>query len=132
MARLKEALGKLKDRTDLLVGFAPPLYDAGCQLLLDNPKQASFWKAYLDKAPQWFAELNQPFADCSSPSKLGLDDRSMLDGCHGEEVVAAHVLLALLRDRRVTLALPKAEHQIRQALASPNSNLWYLDFGAVP
>jgi hypothetical protein len=78
------------------------------RLLETDPRHRRFWFQYRERLERTFDELGLPYVDASSPGRMGLDDRYMIDGIHGGETLHVHVLRRMLRDPRVAEALPEA------------------------
>jgi hypothetical protein len=124
---LRDALSKLRDRGILVVGFAPPICSEGVRLLETDPRHRRFWFQYRYRLERTFGELDLPYVDASSPGRIGLDDRYMIDGIHGGETLHVHVLRRMLHDPRVAEALPEATGVLDAALGSSRTNFWSAD-----
>jgi len=129
VARLRRGLLRLRGRGCLVVGFAPPVYSGAAALLEQDERHRRLWREYREVLPRLFAALDMPYVDASTPARLGLDDRYLLDGFHPEETFLVHLLRRMLQDPRVAGALPTAGAAVERALASPRTNYWHADLG---
>jgi hypothetical protein len=124
---LRDTLLRLRERGTLVVGFAPPICSEGVRLLESDPRHRRFWLQYRERLEGVFEELGLPYVDASSPARIGLDDRYMIDGIHGGETLHVHVLRRMLDHPRVAEALPEAASILDAALGSSRTNFWSAD-----
>jgi hypothetical protein len=129
---LEQSLDTLAARGVLVAGFLPPLSAEAAALLEADPRQRVLWREYRRRVAGVFRARGLPFVDASTTAALGLDDRYLVDGAHGEETFHLHLLRRLLRDPRVRAAAPGAPAAVEAALASPRTSFWYADYGAAP
>lgn len=125
--QIRRGLMRLKERGCLVVGFAPPFSSESAILMKTLPSQSGLWSEYQERIPDLFRDLDLPFIDASTPSKLGLDDRYMSDGYHAVETLHLHLLLRMLADDRVHRALPSARVAVEKLLRAPQTNYFYVD-----
>jgi hypothetical protein len=128
LAALRGSLAGLSRRGVLVLGFAPPLSDEAAALLAADARHQRLWRGYREEVPALFLAMELPFVDASTPATLGLDDRYMRDGFHGEETLHLYILRRLLADSTVAAALPTARCSVERAIASPGTNMWFPDF----
>lgn len=124
--RLRSAIRTLSERGVLVIGFMPPVATPVARALAEDEVQRGIWAEYQVKVRDAFRELNLPFVDASTPDRIGLDDRYMVDGFHALETFHAHLVLRMLEDPRVAAAMPHARDASIFLVRSEGTNPWYL------
>jgi hypothetical protein len=127
LAMLASVLDEYQRQHRLVIGYLPPFSTAVAQQLASDPRQAVFYGEFRQVVPALFAAHAFPVVDASDTRALGMDDRGMSDGFHGEETLHARVVRLMLRDPRVWQAFPDADAVIARALESPRTNAWQVD-----
>jgi hypothetical protein len=127
LERLQRALTRLRSRGIQVIGFAPPICSEGVRLLDTEPRQSGLWNAFRSRVAAVFAAEGLSFFDASSPDRLGLDDRYMIDGIHAEETFHVHLLRRMLDDPRLAALLPGTLPVLDAALSSPKTNFWHAE-----
>ncbi len=127
LATLALVLDEYRRQGRLVIGYLPPFSSAVAELLASDPRQAEFFAEFRQRVPALFAAHAFPVVDASDTRALGMDDRAMSDGFHGEETLHARVVRLMLRDPRMREAFPDADAIVERALASPRTNAWQVD-----
>lgn len=123
--QLERAISGLRNRGVRVIAFLPPFSNEVAEIIQSSPEQRRIWAEYREIVPQLFKKLEVPCLDASTPARLGLDDRYMVDGFHGEETMHLHILKHLLELPECAGFFPDAAATIDTALASKETNFWY-------
>jgi len=130
LALLDLVLARYRQKHVFVIGYLPPFSSEVLAQLQTDARHSHLWSAFRQRMPDLFASHGFPLIDASDAASIGMDDRALSDGFHGEETFQVHVLKALLRDERVRAVLPGAEAALDRALASPRTNYWVPDLGS--
>jgi len=127
LATLAAVLDAYGRQQRLVIGYLPPFSTAVADELRSDARQSAFFAEFRRVVPALFSERGFPLVDASQLGDLGMDDRAMSDGFHGEETIHARVMQTMLRDRRVHEMFRGADTALERALASPRTNDWQVD-----
>ena len=127
LATLAAVLDAYRQQQRLVIGYLPPFSTAVAHELRSDARQSAFFAEFRRVMPVLFGERRFPLVDASELSDLGMDDRAMSDGFHGEETIHARVMQMMLRDQRVHDMFRGADTALERALASPRTNDWQVD-----
>jgi len=127
LTMLTSVLDAYRSQHRVVIGYLPPFSSAVAETLESDPRYASFFAEFRRVVPSLFAERQFPLVDASDTSAVGMDDRAMSDGFHGEETLHARVVRVMLREPRLRALFPGADAALEQALASPRTNDWQVD-----
>lgn len=128
LEQLKRAILQLRRRGVFVIVILPPVADEIAALLTVSPGQQKIWAEYKTVLPDMFKQLDLPILDASTPSNLGLDDRYMADGFHGEETLHLHLIKKLIQNERVAMLFPRAASLVDKALSYSQTNYWFPRF----
>jgi hypothetical protein len=130
LALLDLVLARYRQKQVFVIGYLPPFSSEVLARLRIDGRHSRLWSAFRQRMPEMFAAHGFPLIDASDAASIGMDDRALSDGFHGEETFQVHVLKVLLRDERIRAVLPGAEAALDRALASPRTNYWQADLGS--
>jgi hypothetical protein len=130
LALLDLVLARYRQKRVFVIGYLPPFSSEVLTQLETDGRHSHLWSAFRQRMPEMFAAHGFPLIDASDAASIGMDDRALSDGFHGEETFQVHVLKALLQDERIRAVLPGAEAALDRALASPRTNYWEADLGS--
>ena len=130
LALLDLVLARYRQKHVFVIGYLPPFSSEVLAQLETDGRHSRLWSAFKRRMPEMFAAHGFPLIDASDAASIGMDDRALSDGFHGEETFQVHVLKALLRDERIRAVLPGADAALDRALASPRTNYWVPDLGS--
>lgn len=106
VAKLAAFLEDMKAQGITVAGYAIPLEPEVFDALSQSPEHRGLLDSYRHAVPLVFANAGQPCVDATDVRAMGLDSDNMVDGFHGSEIVAAHILERLLRETELGQALP--------------------------
>jgi len=130
LALLDAVLARYRQKHVFVIGYLPPFSSEVLAQLETDRRHSGLWHEFRQRMPEVFARHAFPLLDASDAASIGMDDRALSDGFHGEETFQVHVLKALLQDERVRACFPGADAVLDRALASPRTNYWEADLGS--
>jgi hypothetical protein len=120
MAPLESFLRWCDARGVVVAGFAVPFASDARVALARSPAHPGLLADYQREVPALFERTGMPYVD--AVDAFGRDDRSMVDGMHGSEVVMAEVVLRLLAHPKMRSALPELDPaELEALLADPRT-----------
>jgi len=125
---LRSSIEELHRRGTLVLAFIPPYHSDVRRAIEANPTQRAFHVDFHERIDALAAELDVPLIDASDPTRLGADDRYLIDDSHGYETYELLVLREFVKDSRVAAALPGVQPVVDYAMASPRTNPWFPDY----
>jgi hypothetical protein len=131
VATLKRIVTQLQSSGALVIGYIPPVATVYARVLEADSRFSGLWKEYVMMIPALLADLGIPYVNAAVPTLVGADDHYLSDGVHTEETFALLVIRKALEDPRVAAAIQISASVVDSILASPRTNYWYPDFGAM-
>jgi hypothetical protein len=125
LEELKAAISELRGLGVFVIVLLPPLSNEVDEILQMHQEQKKLLEDYRTIVPELCKQLEVACFDASTPAKLGLDDRYMADGFHGEETLHLHILKHLLQLPQISRIFPAAAQVVDVALTSEETNFWH-------